>query len=99
MIIHSRVVAEGSREGEDGLRWEYKLWTDKDNRRLIKNHYAWFLDTYDSYRENIQRVDAARVCLVANNIEAERLMTEATPPAPGKRRPPRAWPATTTKAL
>jgi len=40
--------------------WEYKLWTDDDNRRLIKEKYEWFLPTYDNYEFNIQRADAIR---------------------------------------
>jgi mannosyltransferase OCH1-like enzyme len=40
--------------------YEYRLWTDEDNRQLIKNKYPWFLKTYDNYPHNIQRVDAAR---------------------------------------
>ena len=40
--------------------WEYKLWTDEDNRNLIKDHYPWFLKTYDEYDVNIKRVDAVR---------------------------------------
>ena len=40
--------------------WEYRLWTDVDNRRLIAEHYSWFLDTYDAYPKPIQRADAAR---------------------------------------
>lgn len=40
--------------------WEYRLWTDQNNRDFIKNHYSWFLKTYDSYNTNIQRVDAIR---------------------------------------
>jgi tetratricopeptide (TPR) repeat protein len=61
----SKSKGKGGMEGEGGERgWGYKLWTDKDNRKLIKTHYAWFLDTYDSYRENIQRVDAARVFIL-----------------------------------
>lgn len=40
--------------------WEYTLWTDADNRRLIADRYPWFLSTYDSYPRDIQRVDAAK---------------------------------------
>ena len=40
--------------------WEYKLWTDEDNRNFIKNHYSWFLKTYDNYDVHIKRVDAVR---------------------------------------
>ena len=41
---------------------EYKhiLWTDEDNRNLIKEHYPWFLETYDGYPKNIQRADSVR---------------------------------------
>lgn len=40
--------------------WEYRLWTDADNRRLIAERYAWFLATYDAFPRDIQRVDAAK---------------------------------------
>src|SRR6476661_4563148 len=40
--------------------WEYRLWTDRDNREFIENYYSWFLPVYDAYRENICRVDAVR---------------------------------------
>ncbi|HEX9887719.1 MAG TPA: glycosyltransferase [Longimicrobiales bacterium] len=40
--------------------WEYRLWTDADNRRLISEHYPRFLETYDGYPLAIQRADAAR---------------------------------------
>mmetsp|Transcript_17894 Transcript_17894/g.26801 ORF Transcript_17894/g.26801 Transcript_17894/m.26801 type:complete len:404 (-) Transcript_17894:280-1491(-) len=41
---------------------EYKhmLWTDKNGRELIVEHYPWFLETYDGYKHNINRADAAR---------------------------------------
>lgn len=40
--------------------WEHRLWTDTDNRRLIAEHYEWFLETYDGYKHNIERADAVR---------------------------------------
>ncbi len=40
--------------------WQHWLWTDADNRRLIAEHYPWFLPTYDGYKHNIERVDAVR---------------------------------------
>ena len=40
--------------------YEYQLWTDEDNRNLIKDTYPWFLDTYDSYKHGIERADAIR---------------------------------------
>jgi hypothetical protein len=29
--------------------WEFKIYTDADNRALIADHYPWFLKTYDGY--------------------------------------------------
>ncbi len=40
--------------------WEYRLWTDADNRRLIAEDFPWFLETYDGYPAGILRADAAR---------------------------------------
>lgn len=37
------------------------FWGDLENRNLIKDHYPWFLETYDNYEEVINRVDAARI--------------------------------------
>jgi hypothetical protein len=25
------------------------FWTDEDNRRLVAEHFPWFLETYDDY--------------------------------------------------
>lgn len=40
--------------------YEYKFWSDDDNRNLIQQYYPWFLETYDGYPAPIQRADAAR---------------------------------------
>ena len=40
--------------------WEYKFWTDEDNRNLILKHYSWFLKKYDSFPHSIYRADCAR---------------------------------------
>jgi len=40
--------------------FEYKLWTDEDNRNLIKDHFPWFLQKFDAYKNPIQRADAVR---------------------------------------
>jgi len=40
--------------------YQYRLWTDADNRALIASRFSWFLETYDSYTHPIERVDAAR---------------------------------------
>lgn len=36
------------------------LWTDSSSRQFVAENYPWFLDTFDSYRYNIQRADAIR---------------------------------------
>ncbi len=40
--------------------FEYRLWTDADNRNFIQTQYAWFLPIYDAYRHAIERADAVR---------------------------------------
>ncbi|KAL6945093.1 hypothetical protein ACO0QE_002538 [Hanseniaspora vineae] len=40
--------------------YEYKLWTDDIMEEFMRKEYPWFLDTYLSYGENIQRADAIR---------------------------------------
>lgn len=44
--------------------WEHKMWLDEDNRNLVKDHYPWFLATFDGYDQNIKRVDAARLFMM-----------------------------------
>lgn len=41
--------------------YEFKLWTDYDNRELVKNHVPQFLNLYDSYNEKIKRIDMIRL--------------------------------------
>ena len=40
--------------------WDIKLWTDVSMRAFISEYYPKFLNLYDSYPYEIQRVDAAR---------------------------------------
>jgi len=40
--------------------WQYEFWSDERNRKLIEEHYPWFLEQYDSYPTPIQRSDAIR---------------------------------------
>lgn len=40
--------------------WMYVLWTDEMNRKLIQEHFPWFLEYYDNYEYNIQRADVIR---------------------------------------
>ncbi len=47
--------------------WEYRLWTDSDNRRFLAEHYAWFLPIYDHYPQRIMRVDSVR-CFILHHF-------------------------------
>jgi len=44
--------------------YEYKFWSDADNRELVRTKYPWFLPTYDGYAHPISRADAARYLVV-----------------------------------
>ena len=47
--------------------WQYRLWTDSDNRALIAEHEPWFLPIYDGYQQPICRVDAARYFILKHH--------------------------------
>ncbi|MEM7061702.1 MAG: glycosyltransferase [Cyanobacteria bacterium P01_B01_bin.77] len=47
--------------------WEYRLWTDQQNRQFLQTHYPWFLKIYDRYSENICRVDAIRYFILMHH--------------------------------
>ena len=40
--------------------YEIKHWTDATIRAFLKQHYPWFMRTFDAYPQPIQRVDAFR---------------------------------------
>lgn len=40
--------------------WEWVLWTDADNRALVKNHFPWFKDSYEKLNGEIFKADAVR---------------------------------------
>ncbi|KAJ3237756.1 hypothetical protein HDU81_008995 [Chytriomyces hyalinus] len=41
--------------------YEYRIWSDADNRNLIATHYPWFLEVFDSFEDPILQADASRV--------------------------------------
>ena len=43
--------------------WEYRLWTDEDNYRLVAEYYPWLLPVYEGFSEPVMRVDLVR-CLI-----------------------------------
>ena len=40
--------------------WEWVLWTDEDNLKLVEKYAPWFNTTYELLRSEIFRADAAR---------------------------------------
>ncbi len=44
--------------------WECRLTDDRENRIFIRDSYPWFLQTYDAYNFEIQRVDSVRYFLL-----------------------------------
>jgi len=40
--------------------WEYRLWSDDDNKRFVETSFPWFVRLYDNYSLDIQRADAVR---------------------------------------
>lgn len=40
--------------------WDFVLWSDQENTRLIAQYYTWFLETFMKYDSNIKRADAVR---------------------------------------
>lgn len=47
--------------------WEYRLWTDVECRKLIADHYSWFLPIFDLYPQPIIRTDVAR-CFILHHF-------------------------------
>lgn len=47
--------------------WDYKLWTDADNRALVAQRYPAFLATYDAYPSPIQRADVSRYLVASTH--------------------------------
>lgn len=41
--------------------WDYKFWTDEDNRNLILKDYPQYLELYDSYERPIAKADIVRL--------------------------------------
>jgi mannosyltransferase OCH1-like enzyme len=56
--ISMRKLAETWKRKHPG--WEYRLWTDTQNRDFLSTYYPAFLLRYDLYPYDIQRVDAIR---------------------------------------
>ncbi|KAK5663748.1 hypothetical protein OQA88_4179 [Cercophora sp. LCS_1] len=44
--------------------FEYRLWTESASLKFLADNYPWFLDTYQSYKYPVQRVDSLRYFLM-----------------------------------
>lgn len=40
--------------------WEWVLWTDEDNRKLVEKYAPWFTSTYEALHSEIYRADTVR---------------------------------------
>src|SRR5271154_6297433 len=45
-------------------QWQWRLWTDTDNRAFVGAHFPAMLGLYDSYPHPIQRVDIVRYLIL-----------------------------------
>jgi mannosyltransferase OCH1-like enzyme len=45
-------------------QWQWRLWTDADNRNFVADRFPTMLSLYDSYSHPIQRVDMARYLIL-----------------------------------
>jgi mannosyltransferase OCH1-like enzyme len=61
--------------------FEYKLWTDVDNRAFIAQRFPWFLAQFDAYPQPIQRADAVRyfILFVYGGVYADLDLVPKTP--------------------
>jgi mannosyltransferase OCH1-like enzyme len=46
--------------------YEYRFWTDQDNRAFVADRFPDFLPVYDGYRHAVSRADLARVLVVCH---------------------------------
>ena len=44
------------------------MYSDADLLKFMQSTYPWFMDTYNAYPHNIQRVDAARYFLLRKYV-------------------------------
>lgn len=63
-IVHADDGSTGSHAPKECQHWnsdyQINVWNATASRALLKEHYEWFLPTYDNYAHPIQRVDAIK---------------------------------------
>lgn len=86
-IIHQTWISEEiPPEGQHAHRswrlhhpdWQYRLWTDQDNRHLVAAHYPTLLDWYDSLPYAILKADVAPDNKLARRWRQSKRMLQAT---------------------
>ena len=45
-------------------QWDYVLWTDEENEKLVRTHYPAYLHTYKTFPKNIIRADIIRYLIL-----------------------------------
>lgn len=60
LASYSSTLSSTITQTKPNVKYTFKLWSDEQLRQFIKDEYSYFLDIYDSYPYEIQRVDAAR---------------------------------------
>lgn len=45
-------------------KWKFMLWTEIEITQLLKKDYSWFLKTFDSFPNTIQKIDAAKMFIL-----------------------------------
>ncbi len=48
-------------------QWQYRLWTHDEGRRLVETRFPGFLDVYQAFSYDIQRVDALRYMILVTH--------------------------------
>ncbi len=60
-----RPFQESWRKNHPG--YEYRFWTDDDNRNFVERVFPEFLAMYDGYRHPVNRADLARCLVIAHH--------------------------------
>jgi mannosyltransferase OCH1-like enzyme len=58
MFLKSKEICQGYSD------YEYTLWNEESCRNLISEHYPSYLDFYDAFRYEIQKIDFVRFCIL-----------------------------------
>jgi len=59
LAAHSSVLAANT-QIKSKIKYHFKSWNDDQLEQFINDEYPWFINIYNSYPYNIQRIDVAR---------------------------------------